>query len=82
MKENWGKVGFPPASVDVKHSYTTYDTDTVNGYHIHKQRYWIGGYHAHWGKPLQGWTGQETEIIKEIKTTPEKKVYILYEKTN
>ena len=78
MKENWGNKGMPPVIVDVKHAYTAYDKDTVNGYHIEEKRYWIGGSHVHYGKPRWGWSGQETEVKKETITSPKKEVRIKY----
>lgn len=59
-RENWGNTGMPPLYVDVVGKE---ELSHSNEYDL--TRYWIKGSHIHWGRVIQGYTGTETEVVKE-----------------
>ena len=61
MKENWGHKGMPPINIEVRHRAIDYDSETYR-----RETVWIEGHHPHLGKPIQGWSGGETIVQREI----------------
>lgn len=61
MKENWGQRGMPPRYYEVRHRAIDYESPTYQS-----ETVWVEGYHPHLGKPIQGWSGQETVVHRDI----------------
>lgn len=58
MKENWGFPGMPPLYVDVLHRQPEGETG---------EKVIVKGHIPWWGKPIEGWSGEETIIFRRQK---------------
>lgn len=65
MKENWARKGLAPVMVDVRHRTIDFESDISQA-----ETVWAAGHYPHWGKPIDGWSGQETVIKRYIIKKP------------
>lgn len=65
MKENWGPKGMPPLYIEVRHRAIEYESDTFQA-----ETVWIEGHHPQYGKQIEGWSGPETVVRREIVKKP------------